>query len=121
MYAQYPDLSIAEIPAHAFEAASCHVCWLAELYLRPDMIPIRRYPQFEVALNRMSADSLTAILATAWQQPKEIPSHTVRLRTPPRLRHSRRVPETERPLQLPDSLRRVPNIKHTMERIRGEN
>ena len=30
------------------------------------------------------------------------------------------MPENERPLTLPESLRRVPNIKHTIERIRGE-
>lgn len=64
LYAHYPDLRIAAIPETAFDGPESHVSWKAELWLRPDLFPIRRYPQFEDQLNRTSTDPLTAILST---------------------------------------------------------
>ena len=57
----YPDCTVrlsAETVAPADTPA-----WYAHLRLRPDVFPIRRYAQFEDALNRNSADPLTGLFA----------------------------------------------------------
>lgn len=64
LFAAYPDARIEWLPAEALELPPDSSAWTAELHLHPDLFPIKRYPQFEDALNRVSADPLTAILMT---------------------------------------------------------
>jgi hypothetical protein len=40
------------------------VGWTAELRFSPDLLPLRRYGEFEDALNRVTADRLLALLIT---------------------------------------------------------
>jgi hypothetical protein len=60
LYAQYPDASLDVIPAHALDPVGD--LRTADLHLVPDLFPIKRYTQFEDALNRQTADPLTGIL-----------------------------------------------------------
>jgi hypothetical protein len=64
IYAQYPECKIEAIPVSALSPQSGHRTWNRELRLVPDIFPIKRYSQFEDALNRTTADPLTAILST---------------------------------------------------------
>ena len=51
------------LPDEALAPADGQATWSADLHLRPDLFPIRRYPQFEDLLNRNVSDPLTAIFA----------------------------------------------------------
>lgn len=62
LFAQYPECRLQGIPES--EPTAGHVFWFAELSLHPDLFPIRRYVQFEDALNRLTADPLSALLST---------------------------------------------------------
>jgi hypothetical protein len=62
LYAQYPDANLTPLPEGTFEPPTDAVTWIAELRLSPELFPCKRYSQFEDALNRQSADPLTAIL-----------------------------------------------------------
>ncbi|MBI3464571.1 MAG: hypothetical protein HY000_16185, partial [Planctomycetes bacterium] len=64
VYAQYPDCKIEPIQENASTPRTPESTWAVELRLRPDIFPMRRYPQFEDALNRVTADPLTAILTS---------------------------------------------------------
>lgn len=61
LYGQYPDCRIDELPDGAAIPAG-HEVFEASLGLHRDLFPIRRYPQLEDALNRVTADPLTALL-----------------------------------------------------------
>ncbi len=61
LYAQYPDTRLEAAKEHL--ATDQMDCWRAGLDLRPDVFPIRRYGQFEDALNRVNADPLSALLS----------------------------------------------------------
>ena len=62
LYAQYPECRIDTIAetGHSAETKT----WTLDLHLHHELFPIRRYVQFEDALNRVSADPLTALLST---------------------------------------------------------
>lgn len=62
--AAYPDCTITELPEESFDAPPATTHWSAELTLSPDIFPIRRYPQFEDALNGNTSDPLAGILAS---------------------------------------------------------
>ena len=65
LYAQYPDCRISAVtePNDNNELRA----WALDLHLRRALFPIKRYTQFEDALNRVSADPLTALLSTLAQ------------------------------------------------------
>ncbi|MBI3468315.1 MAG: DUF87 domain-containing protein [Planctomycetes bacterium] len=71
LFAQYPDCKMERNSDIALNAPAEHKSWSIELQLRPDLFPIRRYPQFEDALNRVTADPLTAILTTLAAERRE--------------------------------------------------
>lgn len=62
LYAHYPDARITDLPEESLEDQPANTQWTVDLHLRPDLFPIKRYPQFEDALNRQTADPVTAIL-----------------------------------------------------------
>ena len=62
--AHYPAATISRLAEDALAAPAGAATWSAELFLRPDLFPIRRYPQFDDTLNRNVSDPLTAIFAT---------------------------------------------------------
>lgn len=61
LFAQYPECDIRWIRDESLEPDPSHQTWERELHLHHGLFPIRRYAQFEDALNRVSADPLTAI------------------------------------------------------------
>ncbi len=61
LYAQFPDASLVVLPEPPPRPDDC--TWIRTLEIRPDLFPIRRYPQFEDALGRQLADPVSAILA----------------------------------------------------------
>ncbi|HEX5314167.1 MAG TPA: hypothetical protein VFX38_04555, partial [Gammaproteobacteria bacterium] len=63
LYAQYPDCRLDAVDAATPDATRTE--WTADVGVRRDLFPIKRYPQFEDALNRQTADPLTAILTAA--------------------------------------------------------
>src|SRR5207302_10795184 len=62
LYAQYPECRLEHVSDTALDPSPGHMVWSADLHLHPDLFPIRRYSQFEDALNRVTADPLTALL-----------------------------------------------------------
>jgi len=62
LYAQYPDCRIERVVDEPHFAGPDERTWTVELRLTPDIFPLKRYAQFEDALNRVSADPVTAIL-----------------------------------------------------------
>lgn len=62
LYAQYPNCHLVERSDGVESMPASTTCWQAGLVLARDIFPIKRHPQFEDALNRTSADPLTAIL-----------------------------------------------------------
>ncbi|MGE3809395.1 MAG: type IV secretory system conjugative DNA transfer family protein, partial [Gemmataceae bacterium] len=62
-YAAYPECKIERVVDGEGRKPAGACTWSAELRLAPDLFPIRRYSQFEDALNRNVADPLTAILS----------------------------------------------------------
>lgn len=63
LYAAYPDARLDHVEEQEV-ASPEHQTWTAHLHLRHHLFPMRRYPQFEDALNRVSADPLSALLLT---------------------------------------------------------
>jgi hypothetical protein len=61
LFAQYPECRIQPVADETVTAG--HQVWTSQLKLRPDLFPIRRFGQFEDALNRLTADPLTALLS----------------------------------------------------------
>lgn len=61
-YAAYPDARLERLSEREETTAAGRQTWEAELHLENELFPIKRYPQFEDALNRVSADPLTALL-----------------------------------------------------------
>lgn len=59
LYAAYPDAHLAPLPDDT--AAPDVAAGEIALQLARDLFPIKRYPQFEDALNRVSSDPLTAL------------------------------------------------------------
>ena len=61
--AAYLDCTIEQLPGEALDLTQNAQVWQAELFLIPDVFPIRRYSQFEDPLNRNTTDPLAGILA----------------------------------------------------------
>jgi hypothetical protein len=74
LYAQYPDAKITALPDDALTPVPHQEAWTAELHLKPDIFPIKRYAQFEDALNRQTADPITSIF-TSLAGAEESPLH----------------------------------------------
>jgi hypothetical protein len=72
--AHYPDATIERLPDDALLPANQRTTWSADLRLRPDLFPIRRYPQFDDLLNRSASDPLTGIFA-ALAPDREAPAY----------------------------------------------
>lgn len=68
MSAQYPDCQIT--PLGGEKQGDAHKTWERGMALRHHLFPIRRYVQFEDALNRVVADPLAALLTTLAQDPR---------------------------------------------------
>jgi len=64
LYAQYPDARLDVLPEDALQVPDNPRQWQAELQLRTSLFPIRDYRRFEDALNRITADPLSALLVT---------------------------------------------------------
>lgn len=62
LFAKYPDAKIQ--PSNEGPLSAGHRVWTSELTLSPDIFPIRRFGQFEDALNRVIDDPLAGLLAT---------------------------------------------------------
>ena len=62
--AAYPDCRVQKLPENSVDPPLKFDVWSAELRLRPEFFPIKRYPQFEDALNASCADPLTGLLAS---------------------------------------------------------
>ncbi len=62
LYAQYPDAKLTVLPDGTLDPNADRDTWTAELHLKPDLFPIKRYTQFEDTLNRQTADPITGIL-----------------------------------------------------------
>lgn len=91
--AHYPTATLTRLPDDAFASPAEHPAWSAELTLRPDLFPIRRYSQFDDVLNRNTSDPLTAIFAAlAGNADAGIPTIILTVRPAP----SRRVKEAHR-------------------------
>jgi hypothetical protein len=68
LYAQYPECRLDVIEPQ--NAGTAQTEWTADLTLRRELFPIKRYPQFDDPLNRQTADPLTAILTAATADPE---------------------------------------------------
>lgn len=91
LYAHYPDARIKTVPEGGGPLLAGHYCWSAELTLSPTIFPIKRYSQFDDALNRLTADPLTAILtALATDATSPLSSHIAIAIRPARRRFYRR-------------------------------
>lgn len=63
LYAHYPDCRLDPLPDDALDPPPGQRTWSVELRLVPDLFPLKRYPQFEDALLRSTADPLSALLS----------------------------------------------------------
>lgn len=77
LYAQYPECRLD--PIEPVSADGLRFEWIADLTLQRELFPIKRYPQFEDALNRQTADPLTAILTAAAPAPESELASSVNL------------------------------------------
>jgi len=64
LYAQYPECALERIDEPALALPDDWQHWSATLHVDPDLFPLKRYPQFEDALNRTLSDPLTGLLTT---------------------------------------------------------
>src|SRR5439155_15652446 len=112
LYAQYPDCTIERVPEDILQPHVAEIASSVSLHLTPDLFPIKRYPQFEDALNRVTADPLTAILATLARDRKEQLRSTVEIIVrPATARRRRRAEKAVRRLARP-FFRRHPRLAH---------
>jgi hypothetical protein len=90
LYAQYPDCRLEFVPEEALQQPSGTVACTTELHLHRFLFPIKRYTQFEDALNRTSADPLTALLTTLIADRKQPTTGRIEITVRPartRIRH----------------------------------
>lgn len=67
--AQYPECDIRAKAVDSQPHDASHCTWERHLHLHHGLFPIRRYAQFEDALNRATADPLTAMLLALGERP----------------------------------------------------
>lgn len=112
LYAQYPDCKIDRVAEGVLDPAPGESCLALDLHLAPDLFPIKRFAQFEDALNRVTADPLTAILATvARDRSDKLRSLVAITLRPARAGHRRRAEKTLHRLARP-FFRRHPRMAH---------
>lgn len=63
LYAQYPDVAIDLFPVEILQPAPGTKSFVRKFWLSPYAFPIRRFAQYEDALNRILADPLASLLA----------------------------------------------------------
>ncbi|MGE0536198.1 MAG: type IV secretory system conjugative DNA transfer family protein [Pirellulales bacterium] len=66
-HANYPECVLDVLASDELTIPSDHTTLATELVLVPELFPLRRYVQFEDALNRVTADPLSGVLATLAQ------------------------------------------------------
>ena len=70
IYAQYPDIDVTEISSTALDPKGEEAAYTMELVLnQPPMFPIKRHPQFDDLLNKVTSDPLSAITSTLTRFP----------------------------------------------------
>lgn len=69
LYSQYPDCRIDSLSDQVLDPPPDTCTWTVELALTPDLFPIRRYAQFEDALNRVTCDPVGPLLASLTANP----------------------------------------------------
>jgi hypothetical protein len=63
LFAQYPECILDELNEDTLDVPAAWTAWTAEVWLTPDLFPIRRYGQFEEGLERLLADPLASLLS----------------------------------------------------------
>ena len=95
--AHYPSATLTRHHDEAVspQAGTPRQTWSVELRLRPDLFPIRRYAQFDDALNRNASDPLTGLFAALTPDKHERMRSTIAITACPakarRVRHCRKV------------------------------
>ncbi len=70
LYAQYPEIDIEEIPEDPFAASDAETVISADLTLAdPEVLPIKRHPQFDDLLARVNVDSVAGITSALARYP----------------------------------------------------
>lgn len=70
IYAQYPDIDVTEIDSKLLEPKAGEEVFCTEICLSaPTMFPIKRHPQFDDLLNKVTIDPLSAITSTLTRFP----------------------------------------------------
>ena len=102
LYAAYPDARLVPIPDPSRETMPDAITLEMDLHLERDLFPIKRYVQFEDALNRVSADPLAALFLTLQSGTKDAldariaiearPAHPRRRRQAEKVLHHRASP-----------------------------
>ena len=70
LFAQYPDAALDHLAADALSPPEDWQGWTSEVWLAPDVFPIRRYGQFEEGLERVLADPVASLLSTVSAEPE---------------------------------------------------
>jgi hypothetical protein len=71
IYAQYPDIDVEEVPEDIFVPKEGEEAYTAYLKLAdPEVFPVKRHPQFDDLINRISIDPLSGITAAFTKFPK---------------------------------------------------
>jgi hypothetical protein len=97
LYAQYPDAKLCTLADESLAPPSDTETWTADLHLKPDAFPIKRYTQFEDALNRQTADPITGILTALAGDAKSPPQPSIEITIRPARR--RRIAQVRRCLR----------------------
>lgn len=63
LFAQYPDAVLDQLADETLDPPSDWRAWTREVWLSPDLFPIRRYGQFEEGLERVLADPIASLLS----------------------------------------------------------
>lgn len=63
LFAQYPEAALDMLPNDAFQLPDGWLGWTREVWLSPDVFPLRRYGQFEEGLERVFADPMASLLS----------------------------------------------------------
>jgi len=70
IYAQYPDSDVEEVESSTFLPENDEEAFTTHLKLAaPELFPIKRHPQFDDLLNRVTIDTLSGITATLSRYP----------------------------------------------------
>lgn len=71
IYGQYPDAEIDEVPVDLFHAKNGEIVVTADIRLTdPEVLPIKRYPQFSDLMSRQNIDTIAGITSAMVRYPK---------------------------------------------------